>query len=231
MSSRCRERVAPIRQYVRMEPLAVGSHPRAVTLQRLSAVAMVIVALGACSSTTTQSGRSPELSGTWAVPKAEGPSPNWDSPLPNALSYRGDLALPVAVRKSLSFPITVPAFGLAPQLIRVTNPASATGAGRSIAFLYDFSGRDGFGRDGRLVVYESVPRSTEADLLAMPKNPPGPPEDFTVVDLGSSRALFVHHGGVGRVEWISSGVDFDITGPAAPSDSVLRLGRTLAAQA
>ena len=98
-----------------------------------------------------------------------------------------------------------------------------------IAFLYDFTGRDGFGTDGRLVVYEYAPGATEAELLAVATNPPGSPSDFTVVRLGNLSALFVDRGGIGRVEWISSGVMFDITGPAAPAAAVLQLARLLAA--
>ena len=155
-------------------------------------------------------------------PKDEGPVVNWDMPF-GAGPVVPDVATAVKVGH-LAFRPVVPHFDQAPTLLQV----SARPDIPTLAVVYRFPLGGGFTTDGRVSLTESAADMSNDAVLATVDNPPGPRDDFTVVDLGrSQKALLIHAQGLGRVRFVRDAVMYDIAGPGLTPDEALVLGRQL----
>jgi hypothetical protein len=111
----------------------------------------------------------------------------------------------------------MPQFGIAPSLVQVSPSA------RAIALVYHFPLGTAFPVDGRVLVLEYQVSLTEEQLEAVAANPPGPAADFTVIRVNGHGALLVHANGIGRVQFILHGVQYDVTGPAVSPQEAAHL--------
>lgn len=160
--------------------------------------------------------------GSSSVPPKEGPVVNWDKPF-----FDGPQTSVAGARTAgrLPFLPSLPRLPRPPVRIQVTNPGTTPPEQRAVAIVYRFPIGPDFPTDGRVVVEESATGQTVAGLEATVEDPPGPAEDFRMIDVAGERALLSQHGGVGRVTFIRHGVTFDITGPAVSPAMAVRLAR------
>lgn len=188
----------------------------------------LIILLAACgtvrykpagSSGEHHSARAPVALQDTAPPDG-GPAINWDNPIPDgavvALSHARSAG-------ALSFSPTAPGFGRAPVTVEVANPAMW----HAVAFVYHFPTGPDFPVDGRVRVLEMETTVTQADLLAVASNPPGPASDFSVITISGHQALLVQGNGVGRVQFIRNGIEYDVTGPAVSPAEAEKLAALL----
>jgi hypothetical protein len=160
--------------------------------------------------------------GTRAGAQNEGPVINWDKPLGEG-PIVADLATAMRVGR-LSFTPIQPRFSQPPTSIQVAQKPNEL----AIAFVYNFPRGRAFPTDGRVQVLETVAAITSADLLGVIHNPPGPAQDFVDIHLGEQDALLIQSDGIGRVQFIEAGVEFDVAGPALSVAEAQTLGRQLA---
>jgi hypothetical protein len=167
-----------------------------------TAAAAVATMCAACAADRTQELRVAPADAPLPV---GGPTVNWDKPIPDGQ----DVDLGEAKSAGhLRFDPQLPAFGRSPVRIQVADPADF----HAIAFVFHFPTGGDFGSDGRVRVLESDADISEEQLFAVAADPPGPQEDFSVITLGTQRALLVQSNGVGRVQFIRDGVEYDVSG-------------------
>lgn len=155
-------------------------------------------------------------------PQDEGPVVNWDKPF-GAGPVVPDVASAVKVGH-LPFRPVVPHFDQAPTRLQVTSRPDPP----TLAVVYRFRLGVDFTTDGRVSLTESAAEMSNDTVLAAVDNPPGPPDDFTVVDLGrSQKALLIHAHGLGRVRFVRDAVLYDIAGPGLTPQEAQVLGRQL----
>jgi hypothetical protein len=185
-------------------------------------IAVAVVTFSACG--TDAGGDRLRASGR---PTAAPPTPPrrvipWDHPLVSGIPSTRALA---KTQGRLAFDPIVPAWDVRESAVEVTNPSGRDPAHASVAFLYDFPTGADFPTDGRLVVIQTPTELTETDLARIAES--NGAEHFRVIDINGRPALLVEADGIGRVRIIRGGVAIDITGPAAPPETVIRLATTL----
>jgi hypothetical protein len=121
----------------------------------------------------------------------------------------------------LAFDPVVPDWPVSESGVEVSDPATADPAHAAVAFVYEFPTGPDFPTDGRISVIQAPTDQTDADLRTMVEsNGPG---HFRLVTVSGRPAVLIEADGIGRVRLIQSGVVIDITGPAAPPETVVRL--------
>ncbi len=192
--------------------------------------ALVIAAL---SGAIVGCGERPAPEGPQVVREAAGPSADppvgvpridWDKPFRDGV---GTTTAGAKTAGALTFQPRPPRFAEPPVSILVTNPATTPLDQRAVAFVYRFPTGTDFPTDGRVVVTQTATDLTVANLEATVADPPGPPENFRMIDLAGQPALLIQGDGVGRVRFIRNRVMFDITGPAVSPAVVSQLATQL----
>ncbi|GGM16144.1 hypothetical protein [Nakamurella endophytica] len=146
---------------------------------------------------------------------------NWDAPLPGGLMVAQ--GTDAAAAGQLTFKPLAPRFA-EPIGIQVSDPSNTAPGDRAVAYLYRFpDGGTDFPYDGRVRVLEYHSQVTEAQLEEVAANPPGPPENFKVIQVAGHSALLVQANGIGRVQYVQDGVMIDVFGPAIPVAEVEEL--------
>lgn len=146
---------------------------------------------------------------------------NWDSPLDPARTATEATARAIG---RLPFAPVVPRFGLRPELVQVSDPGQVAPADRSVAFLYRFATGSAFPTNGRVLVKESTATMTAGTLRAIAADPGASAAvTFRMIKLGGTPALLSSVNGVGRVQFVRGGVEYDVTGPAVRPAEVQRL--------
>ena len=149
------------------------------------------------------------------------PQLNWDSPLDQAKIATSSSA---RILGRLPFAPVVPRFGVRPQLVQVSDPDRVAAADRSVAFLYRFATGPAFPSNGRIVVKESTATMTPDTLRAIAADPGASAAvTFRMISFGGTAALLSSANGVGRVQFVRGGVEYDVTGPAVAPAEVQRL--------
>lgn len=121
----------------------------------------------------------------------------------------------------LVFDPIVPAWEVSEKGTDVTDPAVGDPAHAAVAFYYEFPTGSDFPADGRISVMEAPTDQTEADLATMAES--NGAEHFHMIVVNDRPALLIEANGIGRVRLIRHGVVIDVTGPAAPPATVVRL--------
>lgn len=191
---------------------------------------VTVVGLGPGPERQSAAGPTPrsgaELAAALAAAETEvklacAPLLNWDLPLDVA-----QLATVGTARTAgqLPFAPVVPRFGLLPQVVQVSDPARVVAADRSVAFVYRFPTGPDFPTNGRVLVKESTATMTTETLRAIAADPAGSAAvTFRMIRVGSTPALLTTTHGVGRVQFVRAGVEYDVTGPAVSPAEVQRL--------
>lgn len=186
----------------------------------IGASVLIAASLFACGSSPKAEGA--PLASTARTSQDEGPVVNWDKPF-GAGPVVPDVATAVKVGH-LSFRPVVPHFDQAPTRLQVTSRPDPP----TLAVVYRFPLGADFTTDGRVSLTESAADMSNDTVLATVDNPPGPPDDFTVVDMGrSQKALLIHARGLGRVRFVRDAVLYDIAGPGLSPQEAQVLGRQL----
>ncbi len=188
------------------------------------------VSLGSGPERRSAAGRTPrsgaELAAALAAAETEvklacAPLLNWDLPLDAAKLATVGTARALG---KLPFAPVVPSFGLAPQVVQVSDPARVVAADRSVAFVYRFPTGPDFPTNGRVLVKESTATMTNETLRATAADPAGSAAvKFRMIRVGSTPALLTTSSGAGRVQFVRDGVEYDVTGPAVSPAEVQRL--------
>lgn len=183
-----------------------------------TALMLTLFAVGGCASRPTgqavrESSHQPGTDG--------GISIIWDRPIPDG-TVVSTIDEAVQVGK-LTFTPLLPNFGVLPVSIEVADPTEF----QATAFMYNFPLSAEFPTDGHVRVLESKALISQQALLNVVSNPPGPAEDFKVVQIAGQDALLVQGNGVGRVQFIRDGIQFDVTGPEISPEECERLASQL----
>ena len=152
------------------------------------------------------------------LPPPGGPQIDWSNPILDGVPTTRAQARSVG---RLSFDPFVPRFSVPEKYVRVTNPALGSNVRAAVAFVYEFPLGPGLPTDGRVVVIQAPTDMTESDLATVAES--NDAEHYRLVTIGGHPALLVEANGVGRVRMVRDGVAIDVTGPATPPETVLRL--------
>lgn len=201
-----------------------------VLMKRIRGVLVIAAVSGVvvgCGERPAPEGPQPVVRGAAApstvLPVAV-PETDWDRPFKDGLQTTTSDARTAG---QLSFAPQLPHFVQSPVRIQVTDPAATPQDQRAVAFVYRFPTGVNYPTDGRVVVTQTATDQTVANLDTTVEDPPGPPENFRMIDVAGQRALLITGDGVGRVRFIRSGVMFDITGPAVSPTVVSKLAELL----
>jgi hypothetical protein len=125
----------------------------------------------------------------------------------------------------LSFDPIVPTWAVPESAVYVSDPARIPAEHAAVAFVYDFGTGPDFPADGKVVMVQRRTDESEASFDEIART--NGPDHFHVIVVNGRPALLVEADGIGRVRIIRNGVLVDITGPATPPESVVRLASAL----
>ncbi len=126
----------------------------------------------------------------------------------------------------LLFDPVVPSWAVPESAVYVSDASRIPPAHAAVAFVYTFPIAADFPADGRVVMVQRPTEESEASFDEIVRS--NGSDNFRVIEVnGRPGALLVEAHGIGRVRVIRNGVVIDITGPATPSASAVRLARDL----
>lgn len=185
-----------------------------------------LVVACAVAATTLAACGTADTTGLTASPPTSRPHPrpaiDWSRPLVNGVPSSRAAA---RTQGRLAFDPVVPRWAVPESAVHVTDPRADDPAHAAVAFVYDFPQGPDFPTDGRVVLLQTPTELTDADLVTMAAA--NGAEHFRIVDIGGRPALVIEADGIGRVRLIRRGVAFDVTGPATPAATVVRLAEGL----
>jgi hypothetical protein len=143
---------------------------------------------------------------------------DWDHPLgASVASTRVD----AKAQGRLPFDPIVPTWAVPESAVYVSDPSRIPPEHAAAAFVYRFpTGRD-FPTSGQVVMLQRRTDETEASFEEIARS--NGADHFSVIEINGRPALLVEADGIGRVRLIRNGVVIDITGPATPPASVVKL--------
>jgi len=147
---------------------------------------------------------------------------DWDHPLAASVPSSRSQA---RAHAQLSFDPIVPAWAVPESAVYVSDRSRIPPEHRSVAFVYTFPTGPDFPTNGRVVMVQRRTDETEASFDEIVRT--NGSDNFRVIDVKGKPALLVEANGIGRVRMIRNGVLVDITGPATPPASVVKLAEGL----
>lgn len=150
---------------------------------------------------------------------------DWDRPLGASVASR---RLHAKSQGRLSFDPIVPRWSVPESAVWVSDVARIPVEHRAVAFVYTFPTGPDFPTNGQVVMLQRRTEETEASFEEIVRT--NGEDQFRVIQIAGRPALLVEADGIGRVRMIRNGVLIDITGPASPPESVVRLAEELGSQ-
>ena len=147
---------------------------------------------------------------------------DWDRPL--AASVRASRSEARGVGQ-LSFDPLIPSWSVRESAVYVSDASRIAPEHAAVALVYTFPTGPDFPSNGQVVMVQRRTDETEASFDEIVRS--NGSDNFRVIQINGHPALLVEADGIGRVRVIRGGVLIDITGPATPSASVVKLATEL----